>query len=58
MGVYSFLILGLSPFGSLQAGFVAEQVGVRAAIGGGGAICLLVTAVGRLENVAASSTAW
>ncbi|HEV8124952.1 MAG TPA: MFS transporter [Gemmatimonadales bacterium] len=45
MGVYSFLILGLSPFGSLQAGFVAEQVGVRAAIGGGGAICLLVTAV-------------
>ena len=44
MGVYSFLILGLSPFGALEAGFVAEHVGVRAAIGSGGAICLLVTA--------------
>lgn len=45
MGVYSFLILGLSPFGSLQAGFVAQQFGVRIAIGSGGAICLLVTAL-------------
>ncbi|MEP7325327.1 MAG: MFS transporter, partial [Gemmatimonadota bacterium] len=45
MGVYSFLILGLSPFGSLQAGFVAEHLGVRTAIGSGGAVCLLVTAL-------------
>jgi MFS family permease len=45
MGVYSFLILGLSPFGSLQAGFVAQHLGVRTAIGSGGAICLLVTAL-------------
>lgn len=44
MGVYSFLILGLSPFGSLQAGYVAEHLGVRTAIASGGAICLLVTA--------------
>ena len=43
MGVYSFLILGLSPFGSLQAGIVAQHLGVQAAIGSGGAICLLVT---------------
>ncbi len=45
MGVYSFLILGLAPFGSLEAGFVAEHLGVRVAIGSGGAICLVVTAI-------------
>ncbi|MEO8202118.1 MAG: MFS transporter [Gemmatimonadota bacterium] len=44
MGVYSFMILGLSPFGSLQAGFVAEHLGVRIAIASGGTICLLVAA--------------
>jgi hypothetical protein len=42
MGVYSFLILGLSPFGSLQAGFVAEHLGVRTAYASGGVICALV----------------
>jgi MFS family permease len=42
MGVYSFLILGLSPFGSLQAGYVAEHLGVRTAYAAGGAVCLLV----------------
>ncbi|MGE0351609.1 MAG: MFS transporter [Gemmatimonadales bacterium] len=44
MGVYSFLILGMMPFGSLQAGFVAEHLGVQVAIGAGGGICLLVLA--------------
>ena len=42
MGVYSFLILGLSPFGSLQAGFVAEHLGVRTAYATGGIVCALV----------------
>lgn len=42
MGVYSFLILGLSPFGSLQAGYVAEHLGVSTAYAAGGVICLLV----------------
>jgi MFS family permease len=42
MGVYSFLILGLSPFGSLQAGFVAEHLGVRTAYATGGIVCTLV----------------
>ena len=42
MGVYSFLILGLSPFGSLQAGYVAEHLGVRTAYAMGGIVCLLV----------------
>lgn len=45
MGVYSFLILGLSPLGSFQTGWVAERLGVRTAIALGGAICLLVTGV-------------
>jgi MFS family permease len=45
MGVYSCLILGLSPFGSLQAGFVAEHLGVRVAVASGGAVCLVVASV-------------
>lgn len=44
MGVYSFLVLGLAPFGSLQAGFVAEHLGVRWSIGLGALVCLLVAA--------------
>jgi MFS family permease len=42
MGVYSFLILGLSPFGSLQAGYVAEHLGVRTAYATGGIVCAVV----------------
>ncbi len=42
MGVYSFLILGLAPFGSLQAGFVAEHLGVRTAYAAGGVVCMVV----------------
>ena len=42
MGVYSFLILGLAPFGSLQAGYLAEHLGVRVAFATGGVVCLLV----------------
>ena len=44
MGVYSFLILGLAPIGSFQAGLVAEHLGVRVALASGGAICFLVAA--------------
>jgi MFS family permease len=44
MGVYSFLVLGLAPFGSLQAGFVSEHLGVRWSIGLGGLVCALVAA--------------
>jgi hypothetical protein len=42
MGVYSFLILGLSPFGSLQAGYVAEHLGVRTTYAAGGVVCMVV----------------
>jgi MFS family permease len=48
MGFYSFLVLGLAPFGSFQAGWVAEHFGVRAAFALGGIVCLLV----------AGGTAW
>jgi MFS family permease len=42
MGFYSFLVLGLAPFGSFQAGWVAEHFGVRVAFALGGLVCLLV----------------
>jgi MFS family permease len=42
MGFYSFMVLGLAPFGSLQAGWLAERFGVRFAFGLGGLLCLLV----------------
>jgi hypothetical protein len=42
MGFYSFMVLGLAPFGSLQAGWVAEHFGVRVTYAVGGVICLLV----------------
>ena len=45
MGFYSFVVLGMAPFGSLQAGWVAEHLGVRASIGIGGAACFVVVAV-------------
>jgi MFS family permease len=44
MGFYSFMVLGLAPFGSLQAGWVAERFGVRVAFALGGLVCLLVAA--------------
>ena len=44
MGFYSFMVLGLAPFGSLQAGWVAERFGVRVAFAIGGLVCLLVAA--------------
>jgi len=42
MGLYSFVVLGMAPFGSLEAGWVAEHFGVRTAMASGGLICLVV----------------
>ncbi len=42
MGFYSFLVLGVAPFGAIQAGWVAEHLGVRTSLGIGGVICLVV----------------
>jgi MFS family permease len=44
MGFYSFMVLGLAPFGSFQAGWIAEHFGVRIAFALGGMVCLLVAA--------------
>jgi MFS family permease len=44
MGFYSFVVLGMAPLGSLQAGWVAEHLGVRTALALGGGICFLVAA--------------
>ncbi len=41
MGFYSFVVLGMAPFGSFQIGWVSEHLGVRTAFGVGGAFCLL-----------------
>jgi hypothetical protein len=38
------MVLGLAPFGSLQAGWVAEHFGVRIAFSMGGLVCLAVAA--------------
>jgi len=42
MGFYSFTVLGMAPFGSLQAGWISEHYGVRASLAVGGVVCLLV----------------
>ncbi len=41
MGLYYLAMSGLLPFGSLQAGLVAETLGTRAALTLGGAVCLI-----------------
>jgi hypothetical protein len=45
MAVYSFVVLGLAPFGAFQAGFVAEHLGASWSIIISGTICLAGTAV-------------
>ncbi len=45
MGLYTVTFAGMTPFGSLLVGFVAERQGVRAACAVGGAIGLLGIAV-------------
>ncbi|MGH7629874.1 MAG: MFS transporter [Gemmatimonadales bacterium] len=44
MGVYSFLVLGLAPLGSFQAGWVSEHLGVEWSIGVGGLVCVAIAA--------------
>ena len=42
MGFYSFTVLGMAPFGALQAGWVSEHFGVRTSLALGGVVCLVV----------------
>ncbi len=39
MGFYSFIVVGMSPFGSLQAGWIAEHAGTGVALWIGGSGC-------------------
>ncbi len=43
MSFYTLAILGITPFGSLLAGFFADRVGAPATIAGGGVLCVLGT---------------
>lgn len=45
VGFYSFIVVGLVPFGSLQAGWISEHFGAGAALLLGGAICLVAAAI-------------
>jgi MFS family permease len=45
MGFYSFVFVGMAPFGAFLFGAVAEHVGVPVTIAGGGAIVALAVAV-------------
>ena len=40
VGLYSFIVVGLAPFGSAQASWVGEQFAPSVAIGVGGVVCL------------------
>jgi MFS family permease len=41
MGFYAFMVVGMAPFGALQAGWVSEHFGVPVSLGLGGGICVL-----------------
>ena len=45
MGFYSFVVLGMAPFGALQAGWVSEHYGARASFALGGVACVLMAAL-------------
>jgi MFS family permease len=45
MGLYSFVVLGMAPFGAFQAGWVSEHFGVRASYALGGLACVLMAAL-------------
>lgn len=40
MGFYSFVVLGMAPFGAFQIGWTSERLGVRPAFALGGVACL------------------
>jgi MFS family permease len=44
MGFYSFVFVGMAPFGAFFVGLVAEHSGAPLAVGGGGLVCVLAVA--------------
>jgi MFS family permease len=49
MSLYSLVAVGLAPFGALQAGAIAEQLGAPIAIAAGGFVCLASALVAMLK---------
>jgi MFS family permease len=45
MGFYSFMVVGMAPFGALQAGWVSEHFGVRTSLAIGGGVCVVAAAL-------------
>jgi MFS family permease len=45
MGFYSFIVVGMSPFGALQAGWISERSSTTTAVLVGGSICLAAGAL-------------
>ncbi len=45
VGFYSFIVVGLVPFGSLQAGWISEHFGTGTALLVGGSICLAAAGI-------------
>ncbi len=45
MGFYSFVVLGMAPFGAFQVGWVSEHYGARVAFALGGAACVLIAGI-------------
>jgi MFS family permease len=45
MGFYSFVVLGLAPLGSFEAGWISEHYGVRTAFGLGAIVCIAVSSL-------------
>jgi MFS family permease len=43
MGFFAFVFLGMAPFGALQAGWLAEQIGAPATVAIGGSVCALAS---------------
>lgn len=41
MGFYSFVVLGMAPFGALQIGWISQRFGTRIAFALGGTVCVL-----------------
>ena len=41
MGFYSFVVLGMAPFGALQIGWISQHLGTRVAFGLGGTVCVV-----------------
>src|SRR5258708_39409953 len=45
MGFYSFVFVGMAPFGAFFVGLAAEHVGAPLAVGTGGLVCVLAVAL-------------